>query len=247
MSTDKKLEEQVAAQVAETAISQQLDAAKNVHVDIQTDFFKILQGQADAVSFEGQGLVIKDIRVEEIKLQTDRVDVNPLSAVFGQVELNKPINASVQVVLTEADINHAMISKYVRSKWQNFDLNVDGETVSLKPQSIQIGFPDNGKIQCVGKVVVEEKNNTSQLGFIAVIRPRTHQQPIILESFVCSEGEGINFDIAVALMKKIKELVNLAYFELDDIALRIQELVVQKGRITLTAQAHIRQIPTEML
>jgi LmeA-like phospholipid-binding len=247
MSSDKKLEEKVVAQVAETTISQQLDAAKNVDVDIQTDLFKILQGQADAVSFEGQGLVIKDIRVEDIKVQTDKVEINPLSAVFGQVELNKPVNTKVRVVLTEADINRALTSKYIRSKWQKFDLNVDGEIISLKPQTIQIRFPDEGKIECVGKVTLEKQKNTSNLGFIAVIRPRTQLQPIMLESFVCSEGEGISFDIVVAIIKKVEELVNLAYFELDDIALRIQEMAVHKGSMMLITQAYIRQIPAEIM
>lgn len=245
--SEKKLEEQFVAQVAETTISHQLDAAKNVDVDIQTDFLKILQGQADAVSFEGQGLVIKDIRVEDIKVETDKVEINPLSAVFGQVELNKPVNAKVRVVLTEADINRALTSKYIRSKWQNFDLNVDGEMVGLKPQSIQIRFPDEGKIECVGKILLERSNNTSNLEFIAVIRPRTQIQPIMLESFVCSEGQAVTFDIVVALIKKVEELVNLAYFELDDIALRIQEMTVHKGSMMLITQAYIRHIPSEMM
>ncbi len=245
--SEKKLEEQFVAKVAETTISQQLDAAKNVDVDIQTDLLKILQGQADAISFEGQGLVIKDIRVEDIKVETDKVEIKPLSAVFGQVELNKPINAKVRVVLTEADINRALTSKYIRSKWQNFDLNVDGEIVGLKPQSIQIRFPDEGKIECVGKVILERSNNTSNLEFIAVIRPRTQIQPIMLESFVCSEGQAVSFDIVVALINKVEELVNLAYLELDDIALRIQEMAVHKGSMMLITQAYIRQIPSEMM
>ncbi len=245
--SEKKLEEQFVAKVAETTISQQLDAAKNVDVDIQTDLLKILQGQADAISFEGQGLVIKDIRVEDIKVETDKVEINPLSAVFGQVELNKPINAKVRVVMTEADINRALTSKYIRSKWQKFDLNVDGEMVGLKPQSIQIRFPDEGKMECVGKVILERNNNTSNLGFIAVVRPRTQIQPIMLESFVCSEGQAISFDITVALIKKVEELVNLAYFELDDIALRVQEMTVHKGSMMLITQAHIRHIPSEMM
>jgi hypothetical protein len=247
MSSNKKLEEQFVGQVAETTISQQLDAAKNVDVDIQTDFLKILQGQADAVSFEGQGLVIKDIRVEDIKVQTDKVDINPLSAVFGQVELNKPVNAKVRVIMTEADINRALTSKYIRSKWIRFDLNVDGEIIGLIPQTIQIRFPDEGKIECVGKVILEKNNTQSSLEFIAAVRPRTQIQPIMLESFVCSQGQAISFDITVALIKKVEELVNSAYFELDDIALRIQEMTVHKGSIMLITQAYIRQIPSEIM
>ncbi|WP_017317949.1 LmeA family phospholipid-binding protein [Mastigocladopsis repens] len=243
MSQEQRLEEQMLSQEAERRLSEQLDGAEKIDVDVQTDLLKIFQGQADGVSVTGQGLVMRGIRVQDIKLQTDSVAVNPLSAIFGQVELNHPINSTARIVLTETDINHALTSDFVRSKMQNFELNVEGEIVCLQPQEIQIHLLANGKIGFTGKVLLKEKGNARPVSFTAQVCPRTKHKPIMLENFNCTQGEGISLEVVVALMQKVKQLVNLPYFEFDDVVLRVKNMEVQKGTVTLLVDAHVRQIP----
>lgn len=244
MSSEQKLEEQVLSQVIETTITNQLDEVDEIDIDIQTDFFKIFQGQAQGVAVAGQGLVMQDVRVQEIQLQTDTVDVNPLSAIFGKVELNKPVNANARLVFTEADLNRAFASSYVRSKLQKFELNVNGEIVTFKPLMMEIYLPEANKLKFIGKVEIQTQGNTRQLTFQATARPRVEEQPIILESFVCAEGEGISLDVAAALMQKVKELTRLPYLKLEDVTFRIKKMIVEKGSMTLMVQAHLRQIPS---
>ncbi len=243
MPEEQRLEEQLLSHSAENIVSDQLDSVEKIDVDVQTDLLKMVQGQVDGVSFAGQGLVMKGIRVQEIKLQTDSVGINPLSALFGQVELNQPVNASARIILTEVDINRALTSDLVRSQMQNFNIILDGE-ISVQLQVIQINLPEDGKIACAGNVLLKEQGNSRPLSFTAVLRPRTQQQPIMLESFNCTKGEGISLETVVALIHKVKELVNLPYIEFDDMALRIKSLEVQKGNLILLADAHVRQIPS---
>ncbi|PSP11299.1 MAG: hypothetical protein BRC49_08150 [Cyanobacteria bacterium SW_10_48_33] len=47
----------------------------------------------------------KDLRLEEVVLQTDSIAINPLSTALGKIELTQPTNASVRLVVTEADLN----------------------------------------------------------------------------------------------------------------------------------------------
>lgn len=170
MSDEQKLEEQVLSKVVETQLSNQLDKAEKIDVDVQTDLLKTVQGQADSVTVEGQGLVMqKDIRVQEIKLQTDSISVNPLSAILGQIELNQPVNTAARIVLLEDDINRALTSDFVRSKLQKYDLNVDGQIVGFEAQQIQIFLPDQGKIGFRGRVLLHEPENTRQLSFTAMV------------------------------------------------------------------------------
>jgi hypothetical protein len=245
MHDEQRLEEQAVSKAAEMQMSSQLDQADKIEVDVQTDLWKLIQGQADGVSFSGKGLVVqKDIRLEELVLQTDKVDINLFSALFGEIELNKPVKSIARVVLKEADINRALTSNYIRSKIPTFDLNVDGEIVSLKPQEIQIFLPGDGKIKCNGTVSIHEKGNTNQLSFTAMVRPRTQTQPIILESFTCTEGDGISLEIVTALIQKVKELVNLPYIKLDGMALQIKNMEVQKESIKTWVETYIKQIPT---
>ncbi|MCC5667716.1 DUF2993 domain-containing protein [Nostoc sp. CHAB 5784] len=247
MQDEHNLEEKVLSQGAEMMVSQGLDEVEKIDINVQTDLFKIVQGQADGVSFAGEGLVIQEgIRVQEIKLQTDSIDINPLSALFGQIELNQPVNAIVRIILTEVDINRTMTSDFVRSRMQNYDLDVDGEIVSFEPQKIQVFLPGDGKIECKGRVLLKEKGNTRPLAYTAIARPRTLSQPAMLESFNCTEGSGVSIELVTALMQKVKELMNLPYFKWEDIAFSIKDIKVEIGSLTLLVETQVKQIPSSL-
>jgi hypothetical protein len=244
MPNEHRLEEQFLSQEAERRISEKLDEAEKIEIDVQTDLFKIVQGQADGVSVAGQGLVIQEgIRVQEIRLQTDNIAINPLSALFGQIELNEPVNFIARIILTEVDINRTLTSDFVLSRMQNFQLNVDGEIVSFEPQQIQVFLPGDGKIECRGKVLLKESGNTRLLAYTARLRPRTHSQPAILESFNCTEGEGISIELVTALMQKAKELMNIPSFKWEDMAFSIKDIEVEIGNLILMVEANVKQIP----
>jgi uncharacterized Zn ribbon protein len=245
MPDERRLEEEFLSQEAEKRISQKLDGAEKIEIDIQTDLLKIVQGQADGVSVAGQGLVIQEgIRVQEIKLQTDSIAINPFSALFGQIELNEPVNTIARIILTEVDINHALASDFVRSQMQNFDLDVDGEIVSFEPQQIQVFLPGDGKIECRGRVMLKEMGNTRPLAYTAIARPRTHSQPAMLESFNCTEGEGISIELVTALMHKAKKLMNRAYFQWEDMVFQIKDIKVETGSLILLVETQLKQIPS---
>ncbi|MCC5621768.1 DUF2993 domain-containing protein [Nostoc sp. CHAB 5715] len=245
MPDEHRLEEQFLSQEAERRISEKLDDAEKIEIDVQTDLLKIVQGQADGVSVSGQGLVIQeDIRVQEIKLQTESISINPLSALFGQIELNEPVNAIARIILTEADMNRALASDFVSSQMQNFDLDVDGKIVSFEAQKIEIFLPGDGKIECRGRVLLKEKGNTRILGYTAIARPRTHSQPAMLEAFNCTEGGGISIEVVTALMHKVKELMNIPYFKWEDMVFHIKDIKVETGSLVLLVETQMKQIPS---
>ncbi|MBN3905694.1 MAG: DUF2993 domain-containing protein [Nostoc sp. NMS1] len=245
MPDEHRLEEKFLSQEAEKIISEKLDGAEKIEIDIQTDLLKIVQGQADGVSVVGQGLVIQeDIRIQEIRLQTDSIAINPFSALFGQIELNEPVNTTAQIILTEVDINRALASDFVLSQIQNFSLDVDSEIVSFEPQQIQVFLPGDGKIECRGRVMLKEMGNTRPLAYTAIARPRTNSQPAMLESFSCTEGEGISIELVTAFMQKAKELMNMPYLKWEDMAFNIKDIKVEIGSLTLLIKTQMKQIPS---
>ncbi|MEH2290828.1 LmeA family phospholipid-binding protein [Nostoc sp.] len=247
MPNEHRLEEQFLSQEAEKQVSNQLDEVEQIEIDVKTDLLKIVQGQADGVSIKGQGLVIKeDIRIQEIKLQTDSIDINPFSALFGQIELNEAVNAIARIVLTEVDMNRTLVSDFVNSKMQNFDLDVDGEIVSFEPQKIQVFLPGEGKIECRGRLLLKEMGNTRPLAYTAVLSPRTQSQPAMLESFNCTEGGGISVEIVTALMQKAKELMNMPSFKWEEMAFKIKDIKVEKGSLILLVETQVKQIPSSI-
>ena len=247
MPDEHRFEEKFISQEAEKRISEKLDEVEKIEIDVHTDLLKIAQGQAHGVSVAGVGLVIQEgIRVQEIKLQTDSIAINPFSALFGQIELNEPVNAIARIILTEVDINHALASDFIRTQMQNLELNVDDKIVSFEPQQIQVFLPGDGKIECRGKVILKEMGNTRPFAYTAIARPRTHSQPAMLESFNCTEGEGISIELVTALMQKAKELMNIPSFKWDDIAFSIKDIEVGIGSLTLMVETQVTQIPSSL-
>jgi len=248
MDKELRLEEQVIHTLAEVGISSQLDKAEKIDIDIQTNFLKLILGQADSVDFAGQGVVMqKDIRLQEIEVQTDKVDVNPFSAIFGKVELDRPLNAVAKIVITEPDLNRALKSDYVLKKARNFTLNIDGQTIILEMQQMNFQLPGDNKMVFNGKVLLHEKGEIQPLSFTATFRPRTHKQPVILENFQCDRGEGISFAISLSLMQQVKEWMELPYFDLEGIAIRVIEMTAPTGQLALQLQIRMKQIPQNLI
>lgn len=244
MSEQQRLDEQAIALAAEIGLSSQLDAAENIDINIKTDLLKAVQGQADALDISGQGLVMqKDIRVQEMELHLDNVDIDPISALFGQVELKHPVDAIAKFVVTEQDINRALNSEYVQNQIQALEVNVKGQIVNLKMQQMELLLPSDDKMVFSGSVLLQEMGNPRQLEFSAVVRPRTNQQPVLVEGFHCKDGQSISLELAVALLGKMTQITELPYIELGKMAIRVKNMEVETGKITLYTEARVREIP----
>jgi hypothetical protein len=71
-SDNPRIEEKILSQLVETQLTNQFDEVDALAVDIQTDLFKVIQSQADAVTIEGQGLEInQDIRIEQRQFKSE--------------------------------------------------------------------------------------------------------------------------------------------------------------------------------
>ena len=244
MSDEPRLEEQALSGAAEMTIAAQLDKVEKIDVAVRTNLLKIVQGQADSVSLSAQGMVVqKDIRVQDMELHVQSIAVDLVSAILGQIELDKPVDAVARLVLTQQDINRALNGDFIRSKFQSLELNLDDQIVTVAPQQLEIALPGDGKMGFSGTIVLHEIGKIRRMSFQAVIRPRTMNQPLLLEAFHCTQGEGISLELAIAFLNKARELINLPYFELQGMALRVKELEVKKGSLTLHTEAYIKQFP----
>jgi hypothetical protein len=244
MPDEQRLEEQALSEAAELTISTQLDEVENIDVDVRTNLLKMLQGQVDSVAIAGQGLVIqKDIRLQELELHTDSIAINLLSAIFGEIELNEPAEASVRIVLTEQDINRALNSGYIRHKFRSLELNVDGQPMTVEPQQLEVYLFKGSKIGFRGTILLHEVSKRQRFGFTGMIRQGTIKEPLLLEAFNCTEGMGISLELALALLNQAKRLINLPYINLEGIAFSIKAVDVQEGSLTLHTQAYVKQLP----
>lgn len=245
MAEQQGLGEQALNKVAEMGITSQLDEVENLDVDIQTDPLKLMQGQVDNVTVEGEGLVMQgDLRVEELDMHMSGVSINPLSAAFGKLELTKPTDASTHVVLLESDINRAFNSEFVRDKLQNQQIQVNGQPMTIDPQQIDFRLPGEGKVALKATMLLRETGETKEVAFTAVPQVSGNGQTVTLEDVQYGEGEELSPELTKALVDQTSELLNLSNFDLEGMTLKINTLKAEAGKLTLEAEAHVEQIPT---
>lgn len=237
------LGEQALNKAAEIGLSSQLDEVENLDVDIKTDPLKLIQGQVDEVTIEGKGLVMqKDLRMEELEMHMNSVAINPLSVAFGKIELTEPTQASTRVVLTEADINRAFNSEYVRSQLQNQKIHVNGQLMTIEPQHVDFRLLETGKVALNASILLQESQK--QVAFTATPRVSANGQSVSLENVEYGDTEEVSKELAKALVEQTSEILNLSNFDLEGMTLQVKQLKVEAGKLTLQAEAYVEQIPS---
>jgi hypothetical protein len=236
------LGEQALSKAAEVAMTTQLDEVEKLDVNIRTDPFKLVQGQLDSVSIEGEGLVMKkDLRAEEVQVTTTNIAINPLSAAFGKIELTRPTEAEAQVVLTEEDLERAFNSEFIHNKLQNLGVNIEGKPTKINTGKIEFRLPGESKVALNAEIVLQATGATQKVGFTAVPRMNAGQR-IMLEDIQYAEGVEES-PLTAALIESASDLLDLSNFELTGMSFRLTSLDVQTGKLTLQAQAYVEKFP----
>ncbi|MBD1927289.1 DUF2993 domain-containing protein [Trichocoleus sp. FACHB-90] len=244
-NNDSSLGQQALNKAAEIGLSSQLDKADKLEVDVEADPLSLVQGKVNSVTIEGEGLVMKgDLRMEELDMEMTNIDINPLSAAFGKIELNKPTEASTRVVLTEADVNRAFNSEYVGSMLQNQQVQVNGQPMTIDTKKVDFRLPGEGKVALNTTVFLRETGETKQVSFTAVPRVSANGQNVSLEDVQYTEGEELSPELTKGLLDKASELLNLSNFDLEGMSLRIKQLNAEAGKLTVIAEAHVEKIPS---
>ncbi|MGJ5630137.1 LmeA family phospholipid-binding protein [Nostoc sp. CALU 1950] len=239
------LGEQALNKAAEIGLSSQLDEVENLDVNIKSDPLKLVQGQVDAVTIDGEGLVMqKDLRTEELEMKMTNVAINPLSVAFGKIELTKPTEANAKVVLTEADINRAFNSEYVRSQLRSQKIHINGQLRTIEPQHVDFRLPGDRKVALNASIRLVETGENQQIAFSAVPSISANGKTVALENVEYGESEEISPELTRALIDQTSEILNLSNFDLEGISLQVKQLNVELGKLTLQAEAYVEQIPS---
>jgi hypothetical protein len=236
--------EQAISKVAEAGLSSQLDEAEDLKVDVRTDPGKLMQGELESVEIDGKGLVMqKDLRTEELNVKTGNVGIDPLKAAFGEIKLNHPTDAQAHVVLTEADLERAFNSQYIKQKLQNLKINVNGEPTTINTEHVQFRLPGEEKVALTAEVVIAETNEKKQVSFTARPQKSSGGEQVVLEDVQYGDTQELSPELTDALLDSTKELLDLRNFELQGMSLRLKGLDLQQGKLRLEATAHVEEFP----
>lgn len=239
------LGEQALNKAVEIGLSSQLDEVKSLDVSVKTDPFQLLQGHVDEVDIDGEGLVMQNsLRVEELHMHVDAVAINPLSIAFGKVELTEPTLGTAQIVLTESDINSAFNSEYIREKLQNQTVEINGKSVAIVPEKVDFHLPGEGKVTLDATLRLKDWDEIHRIAFAAVPRVSPDGKKIHLENVEYAQGEEMSPMLTKALVDASSDILNLNNFDLKGMTLKIKGLTVEIGKLILTAEAYVEQIPS---
>ncbi|MEG4108698.1 DUF2993 domain-containing protein [Microcoleus sp. S13_C5] len=243
LQQNRSLGEQAIDKVAEIAIASKLDESETLSVTVNTDPIQLAQGSVEAVAVEGTGLVMQqDLRVEDLQIHIKDIAVNPLTAMFGKIELNGPAFGAARAVLTESDINRAFNSEYISRKLKNLKVTVDGQLRTIDVKTIECQLL-TGKIALNAEVLVRETDSTEKIYFTSKPEIAGGGWAISLQDIEYPENKEFSPELTEALADKAGEVLNLRNFELEGMSLRIQQLNVEAGVLTLQAEAKVEKFP----
>ncbi len=234
------LGEQALNKMAEMALSTQMEEADKLTVQVKTDPSKLARGEVESIAIDGEGLVMQpDLRVEELEMQIGRVTVKPLSAIFGKIELTQPSSGTVRIVLTEDNVNSALNADSFHKQLGQMLLQ---ESQVKIERHIECSLQADGRMALSAEIVSGEPAVTQRAAFTAITQADAANQEIVLKDIQYTESK--DSPLTDALEAKITELLNLRNLEMEGMSLRIQQIDVEAGRMTLQGEAHIENFPS---
>jgi uncharacterized protein with beta-barrel porin domain len=243
-SDSPDLGEKALSKITELGIANQLDKVENIDVDIRTDPVSLVQGKLDSVSISGQGLVMKqDLRMQTLDIKTDEVSINPLSAVFGNVELTHPTDAEAQIVLNEVDINHAFESSYIQSKLKNLPMEIDRQSETVDIQNVTLSLPGENKLVINANFLIQGQSELKKISVSAIPQVSEAGNQISLE-ILSAECTGLSNKIMAVILSQLTALLDLRNFDIPGMSLQLRRLEAQEGKLVIHANTQIYEFPS---
>ena len=238
------LGKQVISKTAEVGIKNQLDKVEALDVEVHTEPLDLVQGKIDAVSIKGKGLVMKQqLRAEKIRIETSSIDIDPLKAAVGEIELNEATAARTLIVLKEEDIQKAFNCNYVREKLQKIKIEYQGQKAATDIKDVRFSIPEVDKIHIVADVALVGTDCQESIAFTALPRVNREGNNIEIED-ISYEGENSQEEFTAALIESVRDLLDLRNLDLKGISLNIRKLKVEPGKIKIEADTTIEDFPS---
>lgn len=116
--------------LAEDALRGQVAAAEEIHVRIDNvPTYQILNGRVENLRIAGRGIYPRqfpELRIESIDIETDVIDVDFSSLRRGELNLDEPAQAALQMGLKASDINLFLQSAIVQSWLDKLQFTLPG-------------------------------------------------------------------------------------------------------------------------
>ena len=240
----ENLGEQALNKIAKLALSSQLEDADSLQVQVKTDPEKLARGELESLLIEGEGLVVEtDLRLQVLEIAMKAIAVSPLKALRGKIELTQPSQGSARIVLTESDLNCALNSPDLRAKINVLDTYLSTGDIKLTVPQKKCQLREDGTVAVEAIVQLQPSGETKEVAFTTTPNA-SGSTGVVLEDIQYEPGKELSEDLTQAFLDKAEKMLDLRNFEKQGLALRINHLNIEAGKITLLAAADITEFPT---
>jgi len=227
---------------AENAIRSQFAAIGELQVRVDNaPSYQLLQGKVERVRIAGRSLQLKkqNIRIAVLELESDRIEIKPRS-LTRKPQLKKPLQAGMRLVLTEEDINQALLSPQLRARLQKLNINlkyfantrVNTVYNLAKPQ---VQFLPNNRLQI--QVELHEKGKSKPLlikaeSGVSIVSGRQIQLVNLVAEVDKVEAPPKLINV---ILNNINKRLDLRNLEGGRLQARILKLKIRQGEVEMAA------------
>lgn len=210
----KNLGEQAINKIATLALSSQLNEAQQLNVRVKTDPTLLAQGKLASLLIDGIGLITRgDLRMQQMSLAMDEIAVSPFKALMGNIVLTQPSQGTAEFVLTEGDFARGLNRLKMRDR------------ISCR-------------LSAKGELAIESQET---LIFTAVPQIQERGKRVNLE--MRSLNPAFPSEQVKILVGELEDTLSLRNFGMTGIDLKIQNLEIENGYLTLKAMATMTKFP----
>ncbi|MGQ9837451.1 MAG: LmeA family phospholipid-binding protein [Cyanobacteriota bacterium] len=198
---------------------------------------KLLQGRIDSFELLGQHLqMYNGLRLSLLELFSNSVAIDFSQIWQRRVRLRQPVQATMRVVLTEADLAASFNTPFVLNRLAQMKLG--GQPLSF--QQVQIRITPDRRLQLQAKVQ-QEAENALEVGFSSRIEVLDRRR-IRFEDPVF-EGHGDGLVLSRALVEHLNALLDLDRLALQGTELRVDRVRLQPQQMIFYGSATIECFP----
>jgi hypothetical protein len=235
-------------QLAEDALRDQVAAAEELHVRIDNvPTYQILNGRVEHLRIAGRGIFPRqfpDLRVEAIDLETDVVDVDFGALRQGNLKLDEPVQAALNLELTAEDVNRFLQSAMVQSWLDDLKFTLPGPGGTREQNRYGLSNPTLNLLA------------TNRLQLVVDLQDRIEQEdiPIIIElglqflnghqlklidPVITIDGETAPPELLTSLVAGAEEQLTLRALEEAGITARILTFDIRENELELAIFARV--------
>ncbi len=236
----------VVDRTAENAIRSQFASFGELRVRIDNaPSYQLLQGKVERLRIAGRSLQLKrqNIRIAVLELESDRIEIKPRT-LTRKPQLKKPLQAGVRLVLTQEDINQALLTPQVIARLQNLNINLR-DFANTRAKTVynlvnpQVQFLPNNRLQIQAELQENRKSKPLLIKAESGVSIVNGRQIQLVNLVAQVDKVEVPPRLINVILNKINKRLNLRNLEGGRLQARILKLKISQGELEMAAFVRI--------